>query len=237
MSSPNRNVTPVRLLQPLQNLVLRNRELDYLLPDANNNIWHHVPLFTPPSESLVILPNAPYKTRTHIFKMRLRLEPRRLFYSTNQRDTDNNETVNGEKKKYSPSQRKPDPTKESVLRDESPELSDKENQKCSNEGKSRNLSASNSNLRNTLTAMSTAYASRYEAVFLCSHLKGPKMSYAVAAKYMGKSKSFVAKWVQQYKKIKNVDDLPESGSIGKIDLGLNKCLLTAHWTGKNSEVG
>jgi len=39
------------------------------------------------------------------------------------------------------------------------------------------------------------------------------MSYVAAAKYMGKSKSFVAKWVQQYKKTKNVDDLPERGSM------------------------
>ncbi|KYN13986.1 hypothetical protein ALC57_13816 [Trachymyrmex cornetzi] len=39
------------------------------------------------------------------------------------------------------------------------------------------------------------------------------MSYVAAAKYMGKSKSFVAKWVQQCKKTKNVDDLPERGSM------------------------
>ncbi|EFN85853.1 hypothetical protein EAI_12505 [Harpegnathos saltator] len=49
------------------------------------------------------------------------------------------------------------------------------------------------------------------------------MSYAVAAKYMGKSKSFVAKWVQRYKKIKNVDDLPERGArIGKVTPNMEK---------------
>ncbi|KYN36663.1 hypothetical protein ALC56_08454 [Trachymyrmex septentrionalis] len=37
--------------------------------------------------------------------------------------------------------------------------------------------------------MSTKYASRYEAVFLCTHPKDPKMSQLAAAKYMKKSKS------------------------------------------------
>ncbi|GJQ74787.1 hypothetical protein Trydic_g21629 [Trypoxylus dichotomus] len=44
------------------------------------------------------------------------------------------------------------------------------------------------------------------------------MSYAVTAKYMATSKSFVANWAQQYKKIKNVDDLPERDSIDKVTL-------------------
>lgn len=64
--------------------------------------------------------------------------------------------------------------------------------------------------------MSAKYATRYEAVFLCSHPKGPKMSQSAAAKYMGKSKQFVQKWVQRYKATKNVNDLPERGSIGKL---------------------
>ncbi|KYN43953.1 hypothetical protein ALC56_01491 [Trachymyrmex septentrionalis] len=42
-------------------------------------------------------------------------------------------------------------------------------------------------------------------VFLCTHPKGSKMSQLAAAKYMKKSKS------------KNVDDLPERGSICKVD--------------------
>ena len=67
--------------------------------------------------------------------------------------------------------------------------------------------------RITLSAMSTKYASRYEAVFLCTH---PKMSQLAAAKYMKKSKSFVQKWVR-YNVTKNVDDLPERGSICKVD--------------------
>lgn len=65
--------------------------------------------------------------------------------------------------------------------------------------------------------MSAKYASRYEAVFLCIHPKGPKMSQSAAAKYMRKSKAFVQKWIQRYKVAKNVDDLPERGSIGKVN--------------------
>ena len=61
--------------------------------------------------------------------------------------------------------------------------------------------------RITLSAISTKYASRYEAVFLCTHPKGPKMSQLEAAKYMKKSKSFVQKWVQRYNVAKNIDDL------------------------------
>ena len=57
--------------------------------------------------------------------------------------------------------------------------------------------------------MSIKYASRYEAVFLCTH---PKMLQLAVAKYMKKSKSFVQKWVQQYNVAKNVDDLPERDS-------------------------
>ncbi|XP_018310539.1 uncharacterized protein [Mycetomoellerius zeteki] len=60
--------------------------------------------------------------------------------------------------------------------------------------------------------MSVTYASRYEAVFLCTHPKGPKMSQYAAAKYMQKSKSFVQKWVQRYFETKTVDDLPERGT-------------------------
>lgn len=60
--------------------------------------------------------------------------------------------------------------------------------------------------------MSVAYASRYEAVFLCLHPKGPKMSYGAAAKYMKKSKAFISKWVKRYSDVKNVDDLPDRGS-------------------------
>jgi len=40
--------------------------------------------------------------------------------------------------------------------------------------------------------MSAAYASRYEAMFLCLYPKGPKMSYRAAAKYMKKSNTFVS---------------------------------------------
>lgn len=57
--------------------------------------------------------------------------------------------------------------------------------------------------------MSAAYASHFEAVFLCSHPKGPKMSFAATSRYMGKPVSFVKKWVKRYNDVKNVDNLPE----------------------------
>ena len=59
--------------------------------------------------------------------------------------------------------------------------------------------------------MSSVYAKRFEAVFLCTHPKGPLMSYTAAAKYIKKSKWFVKKWVERYKAKKTVDDLPERG--------------------------
>ena len=70
--------------------------------------------------------------------------------------------------------------------------------------------------------MSSVYAKRFEAVFLCTHPKGPLMSYTAAAKYIKKSKSFVKKWVERYKANKTVDDLPERGKC----LGM---LLTARF--------
>ena len=66
---------------------------------------------------------------------------------------------------------------------------------------------------NTKIAMSAIYAKRFEAVFLCTHPKGPKMNYVVAAKYIKKSVSFVKKWVQRFKESKTVDDLPNRGSV------------------------
>lgn len=62
-----------------------------------------------------------------------------------------------------------------------------------------------------ILGMSACYLKRFEAVFLCSHPKGPKMSSVAAAKYIKKSKSFVKKWVNHYSLHKNVDDLPDRG--------------------------
>lgn len=59
--------------------------------------------------------------------------------------------------------------------------------------------------------MSAAYASRFEAVFLCTHSRGPKLTSAKAARYMAKSEAFVRKWVKRYKESKDVDDLPDRG--------------------------
>ncbi|CAK9806971.1 Transposable element Tcb1 transposase [Anthophora quadrimaculata] len=59
--------------------------------------------------------------------------------------------------------------------------------------------------------MSAAYARRFEAVFLCTHPKGPKLSYSAAARYMQKSVEFVRKWVHRYKATKNVDNFEGRG--------------------------
>jgi len=59
-----------------------------------------------------------------------------------------------------------------------------------------------------------AYTSRYEAMFLCLHLEGPKMLYEAAAKYMKKLKTFVSKWMKRYS-VKN-DDLPVSSAVQKM---------------------
>ena len=59
--------------------------------------------------------------------------------------------------------------------------------------------------------MSSVYAKRFEAVFLCTHPKEPLMPYTAAAKYIKKSKSFVKKWVECFKANKTVADLPERG--------------------------
>ena len=65
-------------------------------------------------------------------------------------------------------------------------------------------------------AMSVVYASRYGAVFLCTHPKKPKMTHASTAKYMRKSKSFVTKWMNRYLEVKNVDDFPDRDSVNKV---------------------
>lgn len=42
---------------------------------------------------------------------------------------------------------------------------------------------------------------------------------------MKKSKAFISKWVQRYKEIKPVDDLPERGSIGKVSPKADKMIV------------
>lgn len=59
--------------------------------------------------------------------------------------------------------------------------------------------------------MSAAYASRFEAVFLCTHPRGPKLSIPAAARYMQKSVAFVRKWVRRWRETGTVDDLPQRG--------------------------
>lgn len=73
--------------------------------------------------------------------------------------------------------------------------------------------------------MSAAYAKRFEAVFLCSHPKGPKLSFTSAAKYMHKSTRFVKKWVNRYKETKNVDDFPNRGLKRKTDTREDKMIF------------
>ncbi|KOC71367.1 hypothetical protein WH47_02412 [Habropoda laboriosa] len=59
--------------------------------------------------------------------------------------------------------------------------------------------------------MSAIYA-KFEAIFLCCHPKGPKMTFADADKYMHNSKEFVKEWVKLYKEAKCVDDFLSQGS-------------------------
>ena len=59
--------------------------------------------------------------------------------------------------------------------------------------------------------MSAIYANRYEAVFLCTHARGPHFSYSAAAKVLKKSKHFMQMWVELYRDTKTVDDLPGKG--------------------------
>lgn len=73
--------------------------------------------------------------------------------------------------------------------------------------------------------MSAVYASRFEAIFLCLHEKGPKLTQTAAAKYMGKSKQFVSKWINRYKKVGNVDYFPDRGSASKVSKKDEKKIL------------
>lgn len=52
------------------------------------------------------------------------------------------------------------------------------------------------------------FSKRFEAVFLCSHSHGPKLSISATAKQIKKSEAFVRKWVKQWKREKNVNDQP-----------------------------
>lgn len=73
--------------------------------------------------------------------------------------------------------------------------------------------------------MSAAYLKRYEAVFLCIHPKGPKMSITGAARYMHKSEGFVRMWVERYKASKTVDDLPGRGSQRTTTIKQDKAII------------
>lgn len=55
---------------------------------------------------------------------------------------------------------------------------------------------------------SEVFHSRFEAVFLHLHPRGPKMSIAAIARYMKKNRSFVQRWIDHYKREKNVNDHP-----------------------------
>lgn len=52
------------------------------------------------------------------------------------------------------------------------------------------------------------FSKRFEAVFLHLHDKGPKLSIASTAKHIKKSEGFVKKWINQWKREKNVNDQP-----------------------------
>jgi len=74
--------------------------------------------------------------------------------------------------------------------------------------------------------MSAIYAKRFEAVFLCTHPRGPKMSHAAASKYMKVSRQFVTKWVNRFLDVGNVDDYPNRGRDGKVSQKAEKMILT-----------
>ena len=59
--------------------------------------------------------------------------------------------------------------------------------------------------------MSAIGAKRNEAVFSCTHARGPCLSYSAAAKVLKKFKHFVQMWVERYRDTKTVDDLPGKG--------------------------
>ncbi|KYN32274.1 hypothetical protein ALC56_13653, partial [Trachymyrmex septentrionalis] len=54
--------------------------------------------------------------------------------------------------------------------------------------------------------------SRFEAVFLCTHRKESKISYAAVGRYMKKSEGFVKTWMKRYNETKSVDDLLQRGT-------------------------
>ena len=64
--------------------------------------------------------------------------------------------------------------------------------------------------------MSVIYAKRYEAVFLCTHARGPHLSYSAAAKALKKSRHFVQMWVERYRDTKTVNDIPEKGETFRL---------------------
>lgn len=75
--------------------------------------------------------------------------------------------------------------------------------------------------------MSAAYLKRYEAVFLCIHPKGPKVSITGAATYMHKSEGFVRMSVERYKASKTVDDLPGRGSQRTTRIKQDKAIISS----------
>ena len=73
--------------------------------------------------------------------------------------------------------------------------------------------------------MSAAYAKRFEAVFLCTHTKGPHMTFTKASKYMHKSRGFVKKWVKRFKETGTVDDFPQRGKSKATTLAQDRAII------------
>ncbi|XP_032672041.1 uncharacterized protein LOC116844524 isoform X2 [Odontomachus brunneus] len=128
-----------RLLLPLQNLHLRNHEradFSFTEPYENNESWSHVAsVITPPSENIVVLPNAPLKRRYRFPKKNLR--PRKLSYSENHQDTIDSWMADQWKEKILLPQ-VVSGKKGSVLRNKLPGPNNKENRKRTG-SKPRNL--------------------------------------------------------------------------------------------------
>ena len=73
--------------------------------------------------------------------------------------------------------------------------------------------------------MSAIYAKRYEANLLCTHARGPHLSYSAAAKVLKKSKHFVQMWVERYRDTKTIDDLPGKGETRAMSSKVDKMIV------------
>ena len=63
-------------------------------------------------------------------------------------------------------------------------------------------------------------------MFLCTHARGPHLSYSAAAKVLKKSKHFVQMWVERYRDTKTINDLPGKGETRATSSKEDKMIVT-----------